>query len=89
MFKNARLASAQVPFKRMQRRLEMIWPAIPKPFWTRPKSEFGEHLATQVSYSVLKNNDCMDDFWPLSCYVRFQCQQSSHFSSTYATNRHR
>jgi len=27
---------------------------VPKLFWARPKSEFGEHLSTQASNSVWK-----------------------------------
>jgi len=29
--------------------------AVPKHFWAQPKSEFGEHLTTQVSNSVWKS----------------------------------
>jgi len=36
---------------------------LPKLFWARPKSEFGEHLATQISNNVWKNTGSVDDFW--------------------------
>jgi len=31
-------------------------------FRAQPKSYFGEHLATEASNNVWKNNDCMGDF---------------------------
>jgi len=36
---------------------------VPKHFWARPKSEFGEHFATQPPNNVWKKIDCVDDFW--------------------------
>jgi len=38
--------------------LEMARSVVPKLFWARPKSEFGEHASNEVR----KNNDCMSDF---------------------------
>jgi len=35
---------------------------LSKCFWARPKSEFGERLATQTSSNVWKHTNCMDDF---------------------------
>jgi len=35
---------------------------IPKLFWARPRSEFGEHLVTQASNKVWKNIDCVNGF---------------------------
>jgi len=37
--------------------------AVPKYFWARPQSKFGEYLATQALHNVRKNNGCADDFW--------------------------
>jgi len=37
-----------------------------------------------------KNNDCtILHFLAVSCYFRYQCQQSTLFSSTYATDGHK
>jgi len=36
---------------------------VPKHFWARPKSEFGEHFASQPPNNVWKKIDCVDDFW--------------------------
>jgi len=38
--------------------VRMARSALPKLFWARPKSEFGEH----ASNNVWNNNDCMSDF---------------------------
>jgi len=35
---------------------------VPKLFWSRPKSEFCEHLATQASNNVRKKYCYVDDF---------------------------
>jgi len=37
--------------------------AVPKYFWARPQSEFGEQLVIQALNNVRKNNGCVDDFW--------------------------
>jgi len=36
---------------------------VPKLFWARHKSEFGEHLATQTSNNIWKKYCYVDDFW--------------------------
>jgi len=40
---------------------------LPKLFWARPKSEFGERPATLASNNARKNTDCVDGFLAASC----------------------
>jgi len=61
----------------------------PKLFWARPKSEFGEHLATQTSNNVWNNTECVDDFWQHVAKFVFNVSNLLFFSSIYATDRHR
>jgi len=61
--------------------------AVPKLFWARPKTEFGEHLATQASNNVRKNDCCMDAVGQKA--TKFVCNFSNLLLSTYATNRQR
>jgi len=75
----------KVPIRRRVR----FQPAVPKVFWARPKSEFGEHRVTQATSSVSKNYECMDDFWQqVAEFIVFNVS-TLLFWSTYATNRHR
>jgi len=45
--------------------------SLTKLFWARPKSEFGEHLATLVSTNVWKKYWKCGWFLAASCKVRF------------------
>jgi len=62
----------------------MVTSAVPKLFWARPKTEFGEHLATQASNNERKNNCCMDDVWQSA--AKFIFNFSNLLLSTYATS---
>jgi len=56
---------------------------VPKLFWTRPKCEFGEHLAIRASNNVWKNT-VMWMIFGSKLLCSFLCQQSTLFSSIYA-----
>ena len=59
--------------------------AVPKLFWVRPKTEFGEHFVTQASNNVRKNNCCMDDTWKQAAKFLFNFRNL--LASAYAADR--
>jgi len=67
----------------------LVVAAVTKLLCARPKSAFGDYLATkpQTVYVDMKKKIIVRMFLAVSHQVCFQCQQSTHFSSGYVANK--